>query len=532
MNSKFRSNESVEKIIILMAFGTVLLLAGFLRFKNISSNPGWYSDEGTLVEIAQNLLTGNASYLGLNSSTLIAARLPLFPWLLSLIFKIFPQEIQTLRYFSAGLGVLATALLYFTIRNMEFRSSNYLALAAAFFYAIFPQAVLFSRIGFSYNLLAPIIIIIIWISWKYLENPKRGLAVLAGLMIGIGSLSDLIMLSFVIPVILIVISRGIKNALISGLAAFVPISVYGFAGLINSPEAYLFDAGFTFFRLRQVPIIAQYPCSINYFVTLIGAEYWWALAVVGFFLIRNERLKKILLLLFLFPLLSLGRTTCYPGLGLYYLIPLLPLVSVGVGSLFVFGIPEVLRFINQSLDKYLGTLGWQKENRKKYKFRKFVIFITSAIIIFTIAFSVPVITLTMDLSQVSSSLKSEYEPILLDPIKGKLAQSYINSAVEPWDLVVTSPTIAWGIDSRTTDFQLTLAYNGIETKHFPPDIPKDRFDYSLDYKSATYIVIDPVWKNWAVPNMEEVASMTSEIEQWPLVYFNDQVEIYRNPDTR
>ena len=63
----------------------------------------------------------------------------------------------TLRTVTACLGVITVAVLYVTARRTT-RDAR-LALLAALLLAIYPPAVLYSRFGFSYNLLAPLVLI-------------------------------------------------------------------------------------------------------------------------------------------------------------------------------------------------------------------------------------------------------------------------------------------------------------------------------------------------------------------------------------
>ena len=39
-----------------IALGLVLVLAAYLRLANVAGNPAWYTDEGTHLDVAQNLL--------------------------------------------------------------------------------------------------------------------------------------------------------------------------------------------------------------------------------------------------------------------------------------------------------------------------------------------------------------------------------------------------------------------------------------------------------------------------------------------
>ncbi len=55
----------------------ILALAAYLRLVNLADNPGWYTDEGTHLDIAQNLLEGRAQYLAVSQPTLLFAKLSL-----------------------------------------------------------------------------------------------------------------------------------------------------------------------------------------------------------------------------------------------------------------------------------------------------------------------------------------------------------------------------------------------------------------------------------------------------------------------
>ncbi len=48
----------------------ILALAAYLRLAYNADNPGWYTDEGTHLAIAQNLAQGRVQYLAVKDSTL------------------------------------------------------------------------------------------------------------------------------------------------------------------------------------------------------------------------------------------------------------------------------------------------------------------------------------------------------------------------------------------------------------------------------------------------------------------------------
>jgi hypothetical protein len=55
---------------IFAALFLILALAAYLRLANHADNPGWYTDEGTHLAIAGQLLRGRIQYLAVNQSTL------------------------------------------------------------------------------------------------------------------------------------------------------------------------------------------------------------------------------------------------------------------------------------------------------------------------------------------------------------------------------------------------------------------------------------------------------------------------------
>jgi len=97
------------------------------------------------------------------------------------------------------------------------------------------------------------------------------------------------------------------------------------------------------------------------------------------------------------------------------------------------------------------------------------------------------------------------------------------------DLVIASPALAWAIESNAADFQQSLAFLGKKTQHFPDDIPRSRFAFNASYLNAKFVILDPIWWNWAVPNMEEVEKMVDVVTQWELVYQSGDVSVYKNP---
>ena len=145
---------SIKKTYIIAVI--FLLIASFARIWNLEWNPAWYADEGTHIEIARHLMQGKNLYLGISDSYLIAARLPLFEHLLALWFQLLGVGMLSLRLLTSFMGIITIALVYRVVISAS--GDKKFALFAMGLFAIYPQAVIYSRFGFSYNLL-PILIL-------------------------------------------------------------------------------------------------------------------------------------------------------------------------------------------------------------------------------------------------------------------------------------------------------------------------------------------------------------------------------------
>ena len=63
IESAFRLRNSIPSWVIAFALVAILVVGASLRFINLAENPGWYSDEGTHLDIAHHLAQGRAAAL-------------------------------------------------------------------------------------------------------------------------------------------------------------------------------------------------------------------------------------------------------------------------------------------------------------------------------------------------------------------------------------------------------------------------------------------------------------------------------------
>ncbi|HET7375714.1 MAG TPA: glycosyltransferase family 39 protein, partial [Anaerolineae bacterium] len=230
------------------ALTLILLLAAGLRLAGVAANPGWYTDEGTHINIANNLLLGHIQYFAIKQSTLLFARLPLFEILLAAVFRLFHPGIDTLRVLTGTLGVVSVGWLYIVMCRL---GDRWLALLAALLLAIYPPAILYSRFGFSYNLLTPLLLIAYLGLGQYLDRsaPRLRPLLIASLAIGLGAISDLWMLSVIVPVLIVIAVRNWRHVPLSLALVVLPFGLYSLISLLSTPAAFWFDLRFTVLRL-------------------------------------------------------------------------------------------------------------------------------------------------------------------------------------------------------------------------------------------------------------------------------------------
>lgn len=490
----------------LAAISIILLLAAYLRLTNLPGNPAWYTDEGTHLDIARHLLGGQTQYLAVHQSTLLFSRVPVFEALLAVTLHFTGVSMAALRWLTAALGIITVGVLFTVMR----RYNRWLALIAALMLAIYPPAILYSRFGFSYNLLTPLILITVLGVCEYAHSRSKRWLTIAAFSIGFGTMSDLWMFVMIVPLMMVVIVCGWRDVVWALPLACLPFGLYALAMLMTAPQAFMFDLRFVVSRLNQLPLAQQISTLTQNFTTLSAQDSWFALGVIGLFILPTPHLRWSSLLFFLLPIILLGRTTALFSLSYYYMIPLLPFVALGMASLIRYGAPIVFR-VTRSLTGRETKSG-------------------SVTLALAVVILVPFAASTAwTIDQMNRRFKTDIGPFLIDPDDARQAAGYVNQHTQHGDLVIASPGVAWLIEANVADFQMSIAYHGHATPHLPADLPHDRFAFDPDYGHARFVVVDNLWHNWAVPNVSGVAEMLNQIATWPLRFKSGEITVYENP---
>ncbi len=512
-----------------IALAAILSLAGALRFANLGETPGWYSDEGTVLNIAQNLLSGQVRSYALQDSTLLIARMPLYPLLASLCFRIFGVSIETLRGMSAALGLLSVGLLYLILRRKLGRPGAPLALLAALMLGIYPSAILYSRLGISYNLLAPLVILSLGGLYSYIEGGDRKGMLLAAAAVGLGAVCDIMMWSLLVPV-LVVVSLQRPRDLPPALAlALLPSAAYTALMLVSNADAFLFDLRFTLGRLGAVPVWAQPGLLILNFAGLVTADAWILVGLLGLFILEPRRWRLLALTLLLLPLIAIGRSTGLAGLRLYYVSPLFPLLALGMGSFVLKGATVSHRVFREAIESAFNRWGWRGSTPRSRWLRGRSLHLGIALGIFLVLLGPILVVAFQQLQGMTTELDTPIDWVLVDPAGARQIGDDLNERLEREDVVIASPAFGWYLDGRVAGFQQALAAEALPSIDYPQDVPLDRFAFDARLGAADYAVVDRIWTNWAAVHMPEVASMIQELKSWKQVANSGEFTVYENP---
>ncbi len=492
----------------------ILLFAAYLRLTNVAENPGWYTDETTHIDIANHRLAGQTQYMLIDDSTLMFGRLPLFHILLATYFQLSgnPDHMLALRTFTGLMGVLSVGLLYAALRHS---GGAVLALLAAFILAIYPQAVLYSRFGFSYNLLPPLILLAILALDRYLEKNHPLCLGVAALLLGTGLVAEVWTLTLLLPFMLIAARRPIY-LLWSVPLFFVPFLIYAIIILLSSPDAFLFDLSFTISRL--VPGISlndQWTTLFNNYQTLIGSSVWILAGIIGLFTLRPSRLRWIAVLLFIVPIMLIGRTNALYNLSAYYMIPLLPFIALGIAALVRYGAGALV----ESGRKYLPTIGG---------IGGILASTIATIIILFLAGSLLIASISNTVASTHNGYTTDIDSFLINPNDAKQVAAFINGQVTANDVIVASPVVGWQFGGHPEDFQMAVAAaDHVATPHLPANIPPERLAFNPDYRQARFVVIDNLWRNWGVIFIPGLSDVVTDVQtHWHLVYQLGQFTVY------
>jgi len=505
-----------------VAFVSLLIFAVYLRFAYLAWNPGWYPDEGSDLNIARNLMEGRAQYFAIEGTPLVAARVPLFHFLLLGAFAMWGYDILAARMVVAISGIATIVLLYWTARQML---NKQIALLAALVLTIMPNALLYNRIAFAYNVQAFFLVLCWWALWKFSGNRSTQWLIVAALAASAAYLTALTGLGLVIGVTLIVLWYAPRKVLWGLALMALPGMLY--LGILFglAPEALLEDLSLTLNRSGGDSILWQiFDWAWNYTVWL-DWTVWIGMGLIGLFLLNDQRVRALTLTIFFTTMINAMRML--PGdLSFHRYLELLPLIALGAANFILLA----QRFLTKQLqDDWRGIAErWHYFSRYDWLSRALIALVVLGLVITPLIWSG-----LWDYYLVSSP--ESPRPTRLDAVLARqpsdavAVTDYVNQRTTRDDVVLASPSIAWRLQARAVDFEQMLAFDGVTTHNYGKGITQARFVFAPTLDHATYVIVDNLWRGWAVQHMPDLKNYLRKIESWPRVLQRGDFEVYRNP---
>lgn len=509
----------------------ILAVAIFLRFTDLQTAPGWYTDEATHLDIARHLKAGEIQYMAVQESLLFFGRVPLFHIVLAGLLSIQDEGLYSVRLLTASLGTISVVLMWWVLRRLA-PQPRIFPLVAALMYAMYPQAVLYNRYGFSYNLLVPLVLLVLWGLGEYLRSAERKWLFMAAFAIGLGFVTDLAMFTFVVPLLIVIVLRRWHDALWSLPLVALPFMLFATAMLIHAGSDFVFDVRYTLQRLQGPPLWQQPQQIADSYIVLIAQDVWMVAGIIGLFLIRPLRLAKLCALLMLFPILNSGRIVPLFSLSYYYLIPILPFVAIGVAGLVCVAVPFLWRFLTESMAQTLAGLSWPAHPESLVRLKRTFVYATSAFIIGILVISPFWKIYDYTLNLLDTGWPNPISTFLINPRDARRVADYLEPRLDSADVVIVSPPVGVLLKTKVVDFTMAPAIVSSNTVRFWGDVemPRRRFHHDPRYSEARFAVVDNLWYNFGVYHAEGVRAMMEDVQSnWILLFQAGGMAVYQNP---
>jgi 4-amino-4-deoxy-L-arabinose transferase-like glycosyltransferase len=238
----------------------ILCIGVLFRVWNLETIPSWDYDEGVNINIAWNL--AHLRLLWFNLEYTFVPHPPLFFLISGALLSIFGNDLLVLRALTALYGVLTIVLLYLLGRDFL---NEKVGLLMSFLFAVYPNAVYFSRIGFANNQFAFLSVLTIYLILKYLKSGGVKWLYMGSITVGLASITESFGIFTVLSTFLLGIIYYRKDLLKSTLIAIIPLGMFFFTMLLVSKDSFIHDVFFQFERLRTIEKVTMDP-----FVNILG----------------------------------------------------------------------------------------------------------------------------------------------------------------------------------------------------------------------------------------------------------------------
>jgi 4-amino-4-deoxy-L-arabinose transferase-like glycosyltransferase len=277
----------------------IMIAASFLRLWNIWTAPSWDYDEGTILNISWNLLHGK--FLLFNLIYPFIPHPPFFYIVTAGLTAVFGNDLTVLRVLAASCSIASVYSLFALGREMI---NVRFGLIASAVYAIYPNDIFFSRMGFANNLVALLSLVALLCIIKYRKEKKTQWLYYAASATGIAILTEYIAVALFLALALLVFSWDRKHLIVFSVISLAPMALFAAYMMSVMQGAFVTDFLHQFDRLRDYER-SNIDASSNFAAFLLTT-------IFVLFIYRYKDFLKALYERFLWNLISLA----HPGIGL------------------------------------------------------------------------------------------------------------------------------------------------------------------------------------------------------------------------
>jgi len=505
-----------------VALAAAIAVALFLRVYDIEVMPAWDWDEGVNLNIASNLAEGRAQQFALKYVWI--PHPPLYFIAALPAMELLGKTIASLRLLSIAYSIATLILVYLIGKKLD---GGLTGVTAAFFYAIYPAAVFWNRMGFAHNQLMLLATTALYLLINKRAGNRIYFASAAVFLCFITEYSGAAFIAAVLAHTLIYRREEFnKAALITAtlVLAYTAVMVYLYGGWflqdlqfnfgrVNAVAFALAAAIAALFLLRPQKLkqllgwfhMKADHIGLNVFLfylplTLLAVlippttetmldpiSYFWVAGAIGLLFIADEEKRDTMWLFYLSYLAMLGVYNRADHMA----VPLYPILSIGA-AVFLLKLASSRERITAAI-RGAGA-------------RKAAAAISLALIFYPAA----VVTL-QDISGFASGSNFRATPLS----EMQKLNEFINANTVAGDIVLTQSYLSQGLECRTTILLHAIAYDGQGIAYYPPLNP-ERFAYNTSIANLRYAVL-PEHAVEAL-NQSGYAEAAEELSRWRVVY--------------
>ncbi len=508
--SQLKYDRLVYAALILLACAAAV----YFRFFNLRETPGWYSDEGNHIDLAENWMQGkweNYSVVGAPFSQ----RPPLFMYTVSLAMRIFGVDISVSRGVGAFASLICLALVGWIAWKKLGQKAGILTIWVT---AVAPWIITFGRFGLTYNLMAPFFILSLITIYFFCLSPKPGWLGVAAVSAALAFATDYLGILCGVTIGLVLL---IKRPRAIGWFILIFMTVLA---LVLLPVL-LMDSRIFFTDMRNLFIwgggIQSTPFSlisilINY-TELLRRESWILIGLCGLFLIKDNLLRNIFLTAVGLTLLMVTKAYVPVGVGLHYLMHLFPIFALGLAIFLLNAYDFLKKLFTHPLPSRLSRFP---------KLDSLISTLAAAVIAFTPLIWMLLSSFAMTTYGTDYIFTGNDDLRLVDAQPSEEVRAYLSAHAASDDLILGSPVLIWGMPTmHRADFLTALAYSGQKPRDYI-SVEDDRFTQDLSLQNAKFVVIDPLAEEFAPLVLPGMDAWLDEIHRWPVVFQAGDIKVY------